>query len=98
MSPAVWRVVAQSTPRILRRCARCDQVRPFRSSDRFRVNANGRKLDVWLVYRCDACGVSWNRTLLERRTPEEIGVRFMRWNGLTFEPGGEENFPRHRRA
>jgi 3',5'-cyclic AMP phosphodiesterase CpdA len=30
-------------------------------------------------------------------SPEEIGVRFMRWNGLAFEPGGEENFPRQRR-
>ena len=30
-------------------------------------------------------------------SPEEIGVRFMRWNGLGFEPGGEENFPRQRR-
>ena len=29
---------------------------------------------------------------------EEIGVRFMRWNGLAFEPGGEENFPRQRRG
>lgn len=28
----------------------------------------------------------------------EIGIRFMRWNGVAFEPGGEENFPRHRRG
>ena len=31
-------------------------------------------------------------------SPEEIGVRFMRWNGLSFEPAGEENFPRQRRG
>ena len=31
-------------------------------------------------------------------SPEEIGVRFMRWNGLAFEPGGEENFARQRRS
>lgn len=31
-------------------------------------------------------------------SPEEIGVRFMRWNGLSFEPAGEENFPRQRRS
>jgi len=29
---------------------------------------------------------------------EEISVRFMRWNELSFEPGGEENFPRQRRS
>lgn len=31
-------------------------------------------------------------------SPEEIGVRFMRWNGLSFEPAGEENFARQRRG
>jgi len=31
-------------------------------------------------------------------SPEEIGVRYMRWNGLSFEPAGEENFPRQRRG
>jgi 3',5'-cyclic AMP phosphodiesterase CpdA len=30
--------------------------------------------------------------------PEEIGVRYMRWNGLSFEPAGEENFARQRRG
>jgi 3',5'-cyclic AMP phosphodiesterase CpdA len=29
---------------------------------------------------------------------DEIGVRYMRWNGLAFEPAGEENFPRQRRG
>lgn len=31
-------------------------------------------------------------------SPEEIGVRFMRWNGLSFEPAGEENFGRRVRG
>lgn len=31
-------------------------------------------------------------------SPDEIGVRFMRWNGLSFEPAGEENFARQRRS
>ncbi|WP_322169633.1 DUF1062 domain-containing protein [Acutalibacter caecimuris] len=25
---------------------------------KFRVNANGRRLDVWLIYRCEKCGHS----------------------------------------
>lgn len=76
---ARWRIVPLRTPRVLRRCARCDVVRPFQSSDRFRINANGRKLDVWLVYRCGHSGISWNRTVLERRTPEEIGELLPRY-------------------
>ena len=31
-------------------------------------------------------------------SPEEIGVRFMRWNGLSFEPSGDENFGRRVRS
>ena len=31
-------------------------------------------------------------------SPDEIAIRFMRWNGLSFEPAGEENFPRQRRG
>jgi hypothetical protein len=31
-------------------------------------------------------------------SPDEIGVRFMRWNGLTFEPSGEKNFGRQVRT
>ncbi len=78
MHPAIWRIVPLATPRLLRRCSRCDVQRPFASSDRFRLNANGRKVDVWLVYRCESCGISWNRTVLERRTPEEMGLDLYR--------------------
>jgi len=31
-------------------------------------------------------------------SPVEIGVRFMRWNGVAFEPAGEQNFPRQHRG
>lgn len=69
---AIWRVRPLHTPALLRRCARCDEVRPFASSDRFRVNAQGRRLDVWLIYRCLHCEQTWNRPVLERVRPEDI--------------------------
>jgi hypothetical protein len=68
----VWNVIALDTPRVVRRCPRCDVARPFASSDRFRVNAQKRLLDVWLVYRCPACETSWNRTVVERASPERV--------------------------
>src|SRR5687767_7347001 len=74
MSVIVWTVLPLATPRVLRRCPRCDQERPFASSDAFRVNANGRRLDAWLIYRCVACDTTWNCTILSRVTPEEIGA------------------------
>ena len=71
----LWNVIALDTPRVLRRCARCDVERPFASSDRFRVNAQKRRLDVWLVYKCPVCEDTWNLTVASRRTPAELGLR-----------------------
>jgi hypothetical protein len=53
-------------------CNRCGGVRPFISSDKIRVNANGKRLDAWLVYNCAHCDNSWNRPLVTRRNIREI--------------------------
>lgn len=68
----VWRIVPARTPHVLRACPRCGPS-SFASSDRFRVNASGRRLDVWLVYRCTGCDHTWNLTVRERVTPEALG-------------------------
>lgn len=68
-----WRVFPERTPWIVRTCPRCGVPTRFASSDRFRVNASGRKLDVWLVYRCSRCDLTWNLTVAERTTPEALG-------------------------
>jgi hypothetical protein len=62
-----WTIIAKETPRPLRHCSRCGSEQPFCSSDRFRVNANGRRIDAWLIYKCTTCDDTWNRPLLERR-------------------------------
>ena len=72
MSSSVWRVRPAHSPRVLRRCPGCDVTRPFASSGRFRVNGQKRRLDVWLIYKCVHCDATWNRTVLERVTPESI--------------------------
>lgn len=40
---------------------------PFISSGRFRTNAQKKRLDVWLIYRCATCEETWNMPILERR-------------------------------
>ncbi|MFZ5790545.1 MAG: DUF1062 domain-containing protein [Pseudomonadota bacterium] len=54
------------TPRPWLHCARCDARTPFVSSDKFRVNAQKKRLDAWLVYRCAHCDQNWNFPVLER--------------------------------
>ena len=70
---SIWRVVALATPAVVRACARCDRTTEFRVSDKFRVNANQRRIDVWLIYRCSECDTTWNRAVERRRTVDEIG-------------------------
>ncbi|MGH6882281.1 DUF1062 domain-containing protein [Hypericibacter sp.] len=61
-----WRVTPLKTPRPWLHCPRCDARTPFVSSDKFRVNAQKKCLDAWLVYRCAHCEQSWNFPVLER--------------------------------
>lgn len=42
-------------------------MRPFQTSGKTRLNANGRRLDAWLIYRCSSCDSTWNRPIFERR-------------------------------
>ncbi|MCL2842574.1 MAG: DUF1062 domain-containing protein [Oscillospiraceae bacterium] len=44
----------------------------FVSSGLFRVNAQKKSLDVWLVYKCSVCDTTWNLTVLSRVNPHSI--------------------------
>ncbi len=57
---------------IIRRCGGCGKKKSFVCSGKFRVNANGRRLDVWLIYRCEKCGRTLNVPIYERVPPERI--------------------------
>lgn len=58
--------------RIILRCGGCKKKKEFVCGGKFRVNANGRRLDVWLVYRCEKCGHTLNVPLYERVPPEKL--------------------------
>jgi hypothetical protein len=59
-------IAATATPKFLRHCARCKAERPFASSGKFRVNAQKKLIDVWLIYRCSDCDQTWNHPIHER--------------------------------
>ncbi|MFD7441057.1 DUF1062 domain-containing protein [Streptomyces sp. NPDC059909] len=60
-----WVVVPTCLPLIVRRCHACSSER-FRASGKFRVNANHKVLDAWLLALCTACGETTKLTVLER--------------------------------
>lgn len=67
-----WTIVPQTAPQPWIACGRCGSLRAFQSSDKVRLNANGRRLDAWLIYRCLTCEKTWNRPIFERRSVRDI--------------------------
>lgn len=67
-----WTIIPQTTHQPWIACGGCGGLRPFRSSGKIRLNANGRKLDAWLIYRCSICEKTWNRPIFERQTVRDI--------------------------
>ncbi|PJN05275.1 hypothetical protein CG740_04325 [Streptomyces sp. CB01201] len=67
-----WVVAPTCLPLVRRRCHACASDR-FRASGRFRVNANHKVIDAWLLVLCTGCGDTAKLTLLER-----VNVRSVR--------------------
>lgn len=52
---ALWVVRELGLPAIVTTCVSCRSTR-HHPSGKFRVNANGKLLDVWMLIRCESCG------------------------------------------
>ncbi|WP_432035549.1 DUF1062 domain-containing protein [Streptomyces cucumeris] len=67
-----WFVMPTCLPIVLRRCHTCaasassGRSGRFRASGKFRVNANHKRIDAWLLVLCTTCGETAKLTLLER--------------------------------
>lgn len=66
-----WEVKVNNTPLLIKKCSHCDSDR-FYCSDKFRMNAQKKNIDVWLIYRCVKCDNTCNLTLLSRSKPDLI--------------------------
>jgi hypothetical protein len=61
-------VASKSEIALHRHCPRCKLPRRFASSGKFRVNAQKRRIDAWLIFRCTVCDDRWNWPVHERRS------------------------------
>jgi hypothetical protein len=66
-----WAVVPACLPLVRRRCHTCASDR-FRANGKFRVNANHKRIDAWLLVLCAACGDTAKITALERTNVRSI--------------------------
>jgi hypothetical protein len=62
----MYEIVAQETPYIKRNCSKCKTNAEFYCSEKFRVNANQKIVDIWLIYNCTHCEGTWNYPILSR--------------------------------
>ncbi|WP_331744145.1 DUF1062 domain-containing protein (plasmid) [Streptomyces sp. NBC_01136] len=66
-----WVVTPTCLPIVLRRCHTCASGR-FRTSGKFRVNANHKLIDAWLLALCSNCGDTTKITVLERMNVRSV--------------------------
>ncbi|PWN71119.1 DUF1062 domain-containing protein [Chryseobacterium phosphatilyticum] len=67
----IWEVKTRNTPLLKKKCNHCDGER-FYCSDKFRLNAQKKNIDIWLIYRCVKCKSRYNMTLFSRIRTESI--------------------------
>ncbi|MCX5562412.1 DUF1062 domain-containing protein [Streptomyces sp. NBC_00038] len=66
-----WVVMPTCLPTVLRRCHACASER-FRANGKFRVNANHKLLDAWLLVLCTGCGDTAKLTVVERMNVRSV--------------------------
>lgn len=67
-----YRVIPEESYKIIRNCSGCGCKMSYENTGKFRVNANGSQIDVWLIYQCSKCRHTYNLSIYERVRPSEI--------------------------
>lgn len=69
---AIWTVRPLKTPVVIRNCSKCNKKMPFYCSEKFRLNGNHTRVDIWLIYKCEKCDSTWKLTLKKGIKPHDI--------------------------
>lgn len=72
MKHILWKICYESPPPVIQYCKKCGTRTEYNSSGQFRVNAQKKHLDVWLIYKCCHCDTTWNATIYSRISPQSI--------------------------
>lgn len=67
-----WLIKPKSSPVVRKNCSKCGKKTHFINSKKFRVNANGKNIDIWLIFNCEHCKSNWNMTIHERVNPKSL--------------------------
>lgn len=77
VSPIIWDIQYCTPPIVLRYCKKCGRKGMYICSGEFRINAQQKSLDVWLIYKCTHCNTTWNNTIYSRVSPQQLGAALL---------------------
>ncbi|MBM6804880.1 DUF1062 domain-containing protein, partial [Mediterraneibacter glycyrrhizinilyticus] len=77
MKKIVWEIEYFSLPPVIKCCKKCREKKAFICSGQFRVNAQRKSLDIWLIYKCSSCDTTWNATLYSRISPQSLNPELL---------------------
>lgn len=72
MKKITWNVQYLSLPLVSKYCKKCGKKTKFSCSKKFRVNAQRKALDVWLIYNCVDCDTTWNARVYAHISPQAL--------------------------
>lgn len=64
--PKTYEIIPTETYKIIRNCSGCGSKSVYTSTNKIRINANGKQLDVWLIYQCSKCEHTYNLPIYSR--------------------------------
>ena len=77
MKKVNWDVQYISPPPAIKYCKKCGVKKEYVCSNLFRVNAQRKSLDIWLIYKCSDCDSTWNMTIFSRINPKSISPELL---------------------
>lgn len=67
-----YEMILKDSYQVIRSCPKCGRKTHFQNTKKFRINANGNKLDIWLIYQCAECKHTFNLAIYERQKVSSI--------------------------
>lgn len=72
-----WEIQYCDLPTVIRYCKKCGKKSEYICSGEFRINAQQKSLDIWLIYKCAHCNTTWNSTIYSRVSPQKLGAALL---------------------
>ena len=67
-----YKIILKDSFWVIKSCPKCGRKTHFKNTKKFRINANGNKLDIWLIYQCAECKHTLNLAIYERQKVSSI--------------------------